>query len=86
MLKSVCTNLSDKKGVSHLYPGITIFLDSFLKYCYTRKPGLTISRFNDIILTSPWHIVKPGFHCTTTISTTTTITSTTTINTTTATG
>ena len=21
------------------------------------------SRFNDIILTLPWHIVKPGFHC-----------------------
>ena len=48
--------------VRHLYPGITIFLEIFLKYRYTGKPSITISRFNDIILTSPWHIVKPGFH------------------------
>ena len=67
MLKSVCTSLSDnmqKKGVRHLYPGITIILEIFLKYRYTGKPDITISWFNDIILTSPWHIVKPGFHCT----------------------
>ena len=67
MLKSACTNLSDnmqQKGVRHLCSGITIFLEIFLKSCYTEKTGINaISRFNDIILTSPWHIVQPRFHC-----------------------
>ena len=31
-------------------------------YHYTGKSGKTIFQFNDIILTSPWHIVKLGFH------------------------
>ena len=42
-----------------------MFLEIFLKYMYryTGKSGITIFQFNDIILTSSWHIVKPGFHC-----------------------
>ena len=45
------------------YPGITIFLEILPQYRYNGNSAITISRLNDIILTLPWHIVKPGFHC-----------------------
>ena len=34
------------------------------RYLYTGNSAITTSRFNDIILALPWHIVKLGFHCT----------------------
>ena len=39
------------------------FLEIFPQYRYTGNSAIMISRFNNIILTLPWHIVKPGFHC-----------------------
>ena len=33
-----------------------------------RNPGLTIPRYNDVILLVPWYIVISGFHCTRVLS------------------
>ena len=46
------------KPIHHLYPSITIFLENFPQYLYTRNSAIMISLFNNIILTLPWHVVK----------------------------
>ena len=63
--------MCSKKAITYqLYPGIMIiFLEILPQFCYIRYSAIMVSQFNDIhvILMFPWHIVKPGFHCNTTI-------------------